>query len=89
MANSGTLVNNKTEEQIQSIMDRYNPLLYLSFIIVIVNLGMPLDYRLITGAGLFTLIYILSRAIGKIGGAYLGGKWTKADPKVTKYLGFT
>lgn len=41
--------------------------------IVIVNLGMPLDYRLIAGAGLFTVIYILSRAIGKIGGAFLGG----------------
>ena len=27
--------------------------------IVIVNLGMPLDYRLIAGAGLFTVIYIL------------------------------
>ena len=50
---------------------------------------MPLDYRLIAGAGLYTVIYILSRALGKIGGAYIGGKLTKADPKVTKYLGFT
>ncbi len=50
---------------------------------------MPLDYRLIAGAGLFTAIYILSRAVGKIGGAYLGGRLTKADPVVTKYLGFT
>ena len=57
--------------------------------VVIVNLGMPLDYRLIAGAGLFTAIYILSRAAGKIGGAYLGGKLTKAEPTVTKYLGFT
>lgn len=50
---------------------------------------MPLDYRLIAGAGLFTAVYILSRAAGKIGGAYLGGKLTKAEPTVTKYLGFT
>lgn len=50
---------------------------------MIVNLGMPLDYRLIAGAGLFTAIYILSRAVGKIGGAYLGGKITKANPVVT------
>lgn len=27
--------------------------------------------------------------MGKIGGAFLGGKMTKADPTVTKYLGFT
>lgn len=50
------------------------------------NLGMPLDYRMIAGAGVFTLIYIVSRAIGKIGGAFAGGKITKAEPAVTKYL---
>lgn len=50
---------------------------------------MPLDYRLIAGAGLFTAIYIISRAVGKIGGACLGGKITKAAPSVTRYLGFT
>ena len=61
----------------------------LSLVVVIVNLGMPLDYRLIAGAGFFTFIYIASRAAGKIGGAFVGGKITKADPKVTKYLGFT
>ena len=38
---------------------------------------------------MFTAIYIFSRAIGKIGGAYLGGRITKADTAVTKYLGFT
>lgn len=66
-----------------------SPLLNLALVLVIVNLGMPLDYRLIAGAGLFTVIYIVSRAAGKIGGAYLGGKITKASPQVTKYLGFT
>lgn len=71
------------------MMRLYEPILNLSLVVVIVNLGMPLDYRLIAGAGVFTLIYILSRAIGKIGGAYVGGKLTKAEPSVTKYLGFT
>lgn len=50
---------------------------------------MPLDYRLIAGAGLFTVVYILSRAVGKIGGSFFGGKLTKADSKITRYLGFT
>ena len=50
---------------------------------------MPLDYRLIAGAGLFTAVYIISRAAGKIGGAFLGGTLTKAEPTVTKFLGFT
>lgn len=70
-------------------MKPYAPILQLSLVIVIVNLGLPLDYRLITGAGVFTAVYILSRAVGKVGSAYLGGKITKADPRVTKWLGFT
>ena len=45
---------------------------------------MPLDYRLIAGAGLFTVIYILARAAGKIGGAYLGGKKTVRNIRASK-----
>ncbi|MDE7008991.1 MAG: hypothetical protein K2P07_12700 [Lachnospiraceae bacterium] len=62
------------EQMLSEMLKLYNPVLNLSLVIVIVNLGMPLDYRLITGAGLFTAIYIVSRAIRKIGGAYLGGR---------------
>ena len=89
MAFSATVVNIVPENELKETLEFYNPLLNLSLILVIVNLGMPLDYRLIAGAGLFTVLYILSRTVGKIGGAYLGGKLTKADPVVTKYLGFT
>lgn len=89
MAFSAMIANIIPEQYLKEILMLYNPLLNLSFVIVIVNLGMPLDYRLIVGAGLFTVIYILSRAVGKIGGAYFGGKLTKAEPTVTKYLGFT
>ncbi len=84
-----TIANLIPEPELAGVLKLYNPVLNLSLVIVIVNLGMPLDYRLIAGAGLFTAIYIFSRAIGKIGGAYLGGKMTKADAAVTKYLGFT
>lgn len=89
MAFSATVANLIPEQEFADMLKLYNPVLNLSLVIVIVNLGMPLDYRLIAGAGLFTAIYIFSRAIGKIGGAYLGGKLTKADPVVIKYLGFT
>lgn len=89
MAFSATVANILPEQDLEDTLKLYNPLLSLSLVMVIVNLGMPLDYRLIAGAGLFTAIYILSRAGGKIGGAYLGGKLTKAAPTVTKYLGFT
>lgn len=89
LAFSATVANIVPEKELTETLKLYSPLLNLSLVIVIVNLGMPLDYRLIAGAGLFTAIYILSRAAGKIGGAFLGGKLTKAEPAVTKYLGFT
>lgn len=89
MAFSATIANIMPEKELVDILKLYEPILNLSLVIVIVNLGMPLDYRLIFGAGLFTIIYIVSRAAGKIGSAYLGGKITKAQPCVTKYLGFT
>ena len=89
MAFSATIANGLPEEELDLSLKGYQPILKLSLVIVIVNLGMPLDYRLIAGAGVFTVVYILSRAVGKIGGAYLGGKLTKAQPVVTNYLGFT
>ncbi len=89
MSYSAAVANLIDEHKLENMMKMYAPLLNISLIIVIVNLGMPLDYRLIAGAGVFTLIYILSRGIGKVGFAFLGGKITKADPRVTKWLGFT
>lgn len=89
MSFSATLVNLIPEDELKYILKLYSPILKISLVIVIVNLGMPLDYRLIAGAGIFTVVYILSRAVGKIGGAFIGGKLTKAEPTVTKFLGFT
>ena len=89
MAFSATVANLLPEKELGEILKLYDPILNLSLVMVIVNLGMPLDYRLIAGAGVFTVIYILARAVGKIGGAYLGGKLAKAEPTVTKYLGLT
>lgn len=89
MAFSAAVANLVPETDVEETLKLYNPILSLSLVIVIVNLGMPLDYRLIAGAGIFTFVYILSRAVGKIGGAYIGGKLTKAPKAVTKYLGFT
>ena len=89
MACSATFANFVDEKKMTEVFELYQPILFVSLIVVIINLGMPLDYRLIAGAGVFTAVYILSRAAGKIGGAFLGGKITKAEKSVTKYLGFT
>ena len=56
---------------------------------MIMNLGAPLDYHLIIGAGVLTLVYIVSRAIGKYFSTRLGAKLTKSPATVQKYLGLT
>lgn len=89
MAYSATFANMVSEERLSQIMNAFSPILQLSLIIVILNLGAPLDYHLILGAGIFTAIYIISRAIGKYSGAFLGAKVTGMPETVKKYLGLT
>jgi len=89
MAFSTVFSNMVTEKRLEQIMSAFNPLLGVSMIVVILNLGAPLDYHLILGAGLFTAIYIISRAIGKYSGAYFGAVITDSPKTVKKYLGLT
>ncbi|MDY3006807.1 cytidylate kinase family protein [Anaerococcus porci] len=89
MAFSATFSNMVQEDRLDHMISYFNPILGIALIFVILNLGMPLDYALITGAGLYTVIYILARAIGKYFGAYFGASITKLPNTVKKYLGFT
>lgn len=89
MAFSATFSNMVTEKRLEEIMRVFNPFLGIAMIIVILNLGAPLDYHLIMGAGLFTVIYIVARALGKYFGAYFGASITKSPKTVKKFLGFT
>jgi Kef-type K+ transport system membrane component KefB len=89
MAFSAAFSNLVTEERLEQIVRDFNPILSGSMVIVILNLGAPLDYHAILGAGLFTFIYIVSRALGKYYGARLGAKATGLPDTVQKYLGFT
>lgn len=89
MSFSAVFSNMVEEEYLEKIIGYFEPILLFSLIIVILNLGVPLNYRAILGAGLFTLIYILPRAIGKYFGARIGAKVTKMPQSVQKYLGFT
>lgn len=89
IAFAAIIANMVEEERLHSILEAINPIIGIGLIVMVVNLGAPLDYNLIFGAGMLTFIYIVFRAIGKIGGAYIGGKISKADKNVSKYLGFT
>ena len=48
---------------------------------------MPLDYRYILSSGLFTVIYIVFRSLGKISFSYVGAKVTKSEDSIKKYFG--
>lgn len=89
MAFSAAFSNIVSEERLAEIVSDFNPILAVSMIIVILNLGAPLDYHAILGAGLFTVLYIIFRACGKYFGARLGAKATKMPQTVQKYLGLT
>ena len=64
-------------------------ILGISLLAAIVDLGAPLDYHLILGAGLYTFIYIAARAFGKYFGARCGAKLTHMPDTVRNYLGLT
>lgn len=89
MAYSTMVANIATKEQLNHIMTVMNPIIGLSMIVVILNLGAPLDYHLIAGASVYTIIYIIARAIGKYSGAWFGATISHAPQSVRKYLGFT
>ncbi len=89
MAFSAVFSNIISEDRLAQILADFNPVLSVSMIIVILNLGVPLDYHAILGAGLFTILYIVFRAAGKYFGARIGAKATKMPKTVQKYLGLT
>lgn len=89
MAFSAAFSNMITDERLEEITKDFNPILALSMVIVILNLGAPLDWHAIFNAGLFTFIYIVARAAGKYFGARIGARVSGFDENVRKYLGLT
>lgn len=86
----GTMIANmskKPQETFSSINDLATPFYVLFFTLA----GASLDLNILKSSGLVVLIsvvYILARGLGKISGAHVGAKIAKAEPTVTKYLGF-
>ena len=89
VAFSAVFSNIISEEDLNNLTNEYSPVLTLSLLISIVNLGAPLDYHLILGAGIYTVIYIVFRACGKYFGARFGATITHMPQTVQKYLGLT
>lgn len=76
-------------DKLHRVVTWFNPVMGFSIVVSIINLGAPLDYHLIVGAGFYTFLYIASRAAGKYFGARIGAKATRMPETVQKYLGLT
>lgn len=86
---SAVFTNMVSEERLGEITGYFHPILAVSLLAAIVDLGAPLNYHLILGAGLYTFLYIGARGAGKYFGARLGAKAMKLPDTVQKYLGLT
>ena len=86
---SAVFANMVGEERLEEITGYFHPILAVSLLAAIVDLGAPLNYHLILGAGLYTFLYIAARGAGKYFGARFGAKGMKMPDTVQKYLGLT
>lgn len=86
---SAVFSNMIPEEKLSQLVTWFNPILTVALVTAIVDLGAPLNYHLILGAGAYTFIYIAARAFGKYSGAIFGATVTKMPQTVRKYLGLT
>ena len=89
VAFSAAFSNMIPEEKLEKTVGYFHPVLAVCLLGAIVDLGAPLDYHLILGAGLYTFVYIAVRACGKYFGARIGAGLMKMPETVRKYLGFT
>lgn len=86
---SAAFANMVGEDRLEEITEYFHPVLAVSLLAAIVDLGAPLNYHLILGAGLYTFLYIAARGAGKYFGARLGARAMKMPDTVQKYLGLT
>ena len=89
VAFSASYANMVREERLGEINSAFSPILNVSLLAAVADLGAPLNFRLILGAGSYTFIYIAARAFGKYFGARTGAKITGMPVTVRKYLGLT
>ncbi len=87
MSIGAAMVNLRNDaEAIIEQTDRWTPPLFMLFFVIS---GAQLDLAVLSGVGVLGAVYIVSRSVGKYGGAFFGAKLVKAEEKIRKYLGIT
>lgn len=80
-----TNISKYSEETFKYVENITHPIYLLFFFIS----GAELNISLLPTVGVIGIIYVIFRVVGKVVGAAIGAKVSKAEPVVTKYLGFT
>ncbi|MGH4123975.1 MAG: cation:proton antiporter [Clostridium sp.] len=87
MALGGVFVNIYSDiDSIVKITDSFSPPIFMIFFVIS---GAGFEITALSGIGVIGLLYVVTRVIGKISGAWIGGKIAKQDEKICKYLGPT
>ncbi|MCB2290795.1 cation:proton antiporter [Clostridium sp. CS001] len=87
MALGGVFVNIYDDiESIVKITDSFSPPVFMIFFVIS---GAGFEISALSGIGVIGLLYVVMRVVGKIAGAFIGGRVTKQEEKICKYLGPT
>jgi Kef-type K+ transport system membrane component KefB len=83
----GIMIGNFSKRRLKAftILESVTAPIYISFFVIA---GARLDISLLGQVGIIGVVYTIARMVGKISGASIMSKLTKADPNVTKFLGF-
>lgn len=87
MALGGVLVNIYNNiDDIVRVSEAFNPPILMLFFVIS---GAGFQISALKGIGITGIVYVVFRVIGKWSGAWFGGKITKQEAKINKYLGPT
>lgn len=75
----------KKDQRFITVLEFISPPLYAIFFALA---GTYLRVTTLSLVGLLGVVFIFTRVLGKVGGAWLGGCFSKVSPKVKTYLGF-
>ncbi len=75
----------KKDQRFITVLEFISPPLYAIFFALA---GTYLRIKTLSLVGLLGVVFIFTRMLGKVGGAWLGGCFSKVSPKVKTYLGF-
>lgn len=83
----GAMLANTSKEcdVIFEMTDRMTPPVFMLFFFLS---GADLDLTILPSVGLVGALYVIFRVVGKVSGAWVGGKICHVAPKTQKYLGF-